>query len=398
MDKNKSNIFISGEFSFPYGMAAGRYVFLMTKGLVVQDADLFVLPLKATEIENDIRNHIASGCIDEINFKYATGSSIWKPNLFRRALLALYAEFNSIFTVSYRALIGKLDTLLYYGGSTYQFRKFSLLSKVFKYKLIAHIVEWDPELPGATIKQQKAAMIFFKSVLKFSDGIVVISNFLEEKIAKENHKKIPLFRLPILVDTEAWANIETIRFDKPYILYCANLESYIEDVFFILRAFAELKDKSINLEMIGYAGESSLTAINKEIKMLKIEDRVMISSKFVDQMQLYKLFASADVLLAPMHDNNRSAARFPLKIADYLMSGRPVVSSNIGEVAATLKDGESAFLAKPDDIKDFAQKIEIALAHPDRLQIGLCGREIAHKNFDYKMNGKRLFEFIQSLN
>ncbi len=398
MSKHKSHIMISGEFSFPYGMAAGRYVFLMTKGLVVQGADLFVLPLKATEIENDIRNHVASGCVDGINFKYATGSSIWKPNLFRRVLLALYAEFNSIFTVSYRALIGKLDTLLYYGGSAYQFRKFSLLSKVFKYKLIAHIVEWDPELPGATIKQQKAAMNFFQSVLKFSDGIVVISNFLEEKIAKENHKKIPLFRLPILVDTEAWANIETIRFDNPYILYCANLESYIEDVFFILRSFADLKDKSINLQMIGYAGESSLTAINKEIKKLNIEGRVMISSKFLDQKQLYKLFASADVLLAPMHDNNRSAARFPLKIADYLMSGSPVVSSNIGEVAATLKHGESAFLAKADDLTDFSKTIEIALTHPNRLQIALTGREIAIKNFDYKLNGKRLLEFIHSIN
>lgn len=370
----------------------------MTKGLVVQGADIFVLPLKATEIEDDIRNQMASGFIDGIKFKYATGTAIWKPNLFRRVFLALYAEINSIFTVSFRALIGNLDTLIYYGGSAYQFRKFSLLSKVFKFKLISHIVEWDPELPRATIKQKTAALNFFRSVLKFSDGIVVISKFLEEKIVKDNHKSIPVFRLPILVDTEAWADNEIIAFYTPHIVYCANLESYIDDVFFILKSFADLNDKSINLEMIGYAGERTLTEINKEIKKLKIEGRVKISSKFVDQKQLYKLFASADVLLAPMHDNDRSAARFPLKIADYLMSGRPVVSSNIGEVAATLKDGESAFLAKPDDIKDFVQKIEIALAHPDRLQIGLCGREIAHKNFDYKMNGKRLFEFIQSLN
>jgi glycosyltransferase involved in cell wall biosynthesis len=150
--------------------------------------------------------------------------------------------------------------------------------------------------------------------------------------------------------------------------------------------------------MIGYAGESALKEINKEIKKLNIEGRVTISSKFVDEKLLYKLFASANVLLAPMHDNNRSAARFPLKIADYLMSGRPVVSSHIGEVAATLKDGVSAFLAKPDDSTDFIKKIEIALTHPNRLQIALSGREIAIKNFDYKTNGKRLLEFIYSLN
>ncbi len=379
-------------------MAAGRYVFLMTKGLVADGADLFVLPLKATEIQDDIRNYKASGCMDGINFKYATGTSIWKPNLFRRVFLALYAELNSIYTVSFRALIGNLDTLLYYGGSAYQFRKFSLLSKIFKFKLIAHIVEWDPELPGATKKQQKAALNFFQSVLKFSDGIVVISNFLEEQIAKENYKRIPVFRLPILVDTEAWDEKESLKIDTPYILYCANLESYIDDVFFILSSFAELKNKFINLEMIGYAGEFALKEINKEIKKLKLEDRVMINSKFLDQKQLYKLFVSADVLLAPMHDNNRSAARFPLKIADYLMSGRPVVSSDIGEVAMTLKDGESAFLAKPDDLRDFVKKMEIALTHPNRFQIALRGREIAIKNFDYKMNGKRLLDFIHSIN
>jgi glycosyltransferase involved in cell wall biosynthesis len=150
--------------------------------------------------------------------------------------------------------------------------------------------------------------------------------------------------------------------------------------------------------MIGYAGEFALKEINKEIKKLKLEDRVMINSKFLDQKQLYKLFASADLLLAPMHDNNRSAARFPLKIADYLMSGRPVLSSDIGEVAMTLKDGESAFLAKADDLRDFVKKMEIALTHPNRFQIALNGRDIAIKNFDYKMNGKRLLEFVHSIN
>ena len=226
----------------------------------------------------------------------------------------------------------------------------------------------------------------------------MISNFLEEQIAKENHKSIPVFRLPILVDTESWADKETITLDTPQILYCANLESYIDDVFFILRSFAGLKDTKIKLEMIGYASESTLKEIDIEIKKLNIEGRVMIRSKFVEQNQLYKLFASGDVLLAPMHDNNRSAARFPLKIADYLMSGRPVVSSDIGEVAATLKNGVSAFLAKADDLEDFTKKIEIALTHPNRLQIALTGREIAIKNFDYKMNGKRLLEFIHSIN
>ena len=81
-------------------------------------------------------------------------------------------------------------------------------------------------------------------------------------------------------------------------------------------------------------------------------------------------YAGASALVAPLPDTERARARFPSKIADYLLSGRPVVSSRVGEVAELLRDGESAFLADPKDPDGLADALARALKSDDADAVG----------------------------
>ena len=98
-----------------------------------------------------------------------------------------------------------------------------------------------------------------------------------------------------------------------------------------------------------------------------------------------------------MPDTEASRARFPSKLSDYLMAGRPVVSSCVGEVAEYLRDGESALLSAPDDARAFADKMRRALDDPHRETIAQRGQAVARESFDYRVQGRRLEQFLSAV-
>ena len=58
---------------------------------------------------------------------------------------------------------------------------------------------------------------------------------------------------------------------------------------------------------------------------------------------------AAHGLLIPLFDDVRSTARFPTKIGEYLASGRPIVTTAVGEMPRYFEDGVTAFISAPDD-------------------------------------------------
>ena len=93
----------------------------------------------------------------------------------------------------------------------------------------------------------------------------------------------------------------------------------------------------------------------------------------------------------------RSLARFPSKLADYLYSGRPVVTSAIGEINKYLRDGNSAFLANPGDINEFAQKISDAVSSKSRNIVGVNGKQVAESEFSIRTQGLNLKNLIEKI-
>ena len=68
----------------------------------------------------------------------------------------------------------------------------------------------------------------------------------------------------------------------------------------------------------------------------------------------YYLGAS-DVLALPMENNNIERARWPIRLGDYLASGRSIVANDIGEVGRLLNEKECGLTAK--DEVEFAKAI-----------------------------------------
>jgi len=86
---------------------------------------------------------------------------------------------------------------------------------------------------------------------------------------------------------------------------------------------------------------------------------------FVPNAQLASWFAAADVGLFPNSARDPLAtSTSPLKVLEYVAAGLPVVATAIPAVTSWLRDGETAYLAPPDDGAAFAAAIARALREP----------------------------------
>lgn len=182
-------------------------------------------------------------------------------------------------------------------------------------------------------------------------------------------------------------------------MFCGILDQ-TEIVLFLLKVLAELKNNGLarKLSITGKAFLSgNLELIKNEIQRLQLGDLVVMKG-YLPQDELKALYCRSSALLAPLPSGDRSIARFPNKIGEYLASGRPVITTDIGDIPKYLTDGESAYLVQPDDVKGFAAAIIRVINDPlEAEQVGRKGFEVATKHFDPKSNGEKIIGLIKTI-
>jgi glycosyltransferase involved in cell wall biosynthesis len=121
----------------------------------------------------------------------------------------------------------------------------------------------------------------------------------------------------------------------------------------------------------------------------------VIDRGFVLRSEIGRLLAAADVLIQPGRANPFNDYRFPSKLPEFLVSGRPVVlpRSNIGLV---LKDGEEALVLGDGHCMDIAHALQRLSADPElRARIGSGGRAFALRNLNWAKNVAVLPDFYE---
>ena len=115
----------------------------------------------------------------------------------------------------------------------------------------------------------------------------------------------------------------------------------------------------------------------------------------VSANEIPQLLKNAQVLVLARPDNLQAKNGFPTKLGEYLLTANPVVITNVGDIPLFLKDGESAFIARPGNVKNIAEKIYYAVGHQDEAnRIGEQGRLVALKYFNYKIEAEKIINVI----
>ena len=400
MIRDIPNIAIITEVRLPYGSAATNYVKLIAQALSHVGAKIHILiPWHTENIQNPL-NTLPSGYIDGYSFQYTTKT----PLIPKSKISRISGIFKAMWTTSIYLLKmkhrGELDVVIYYGNHAENQFIYSLLCRLLHIPFVTYLVEWFPAIPHSNPLRKIYNSLFVFLALRTSSALVVISKYLEDRVKKSSIKQkklIPYLRVPILMDPSIWDKVKPARRLHPYILYCADLDGYYYDACFLIDSFSKSDIPETDLLFIGNASQKTFQNLINRARKNNIHLKFELITHYIPSDKLFSLYAGAEALLAPFHNDNRSIARFPSKIADYLMAARPVVSCNVGEVAEYLKDNETAFLSEPNSVSAYAHAIFRAATSENRNHVAIEGRNLAKESFDYHMHGGHLMDFIMKV-
>jgi glycosyltransferase involved in cell wall biosynthesis len=204
-------------------------------------------------------------------------------------------------------------------------------------------------------------MVFENNIPKVADTVSVASSRLRSECQKLSRHRDTIFNAPVGADlirfnpaVSGLPILQKYRITQPLILYLGQLHGgqYVE--LFIRTAAKLLKDYQEDLTFMivgdGYmAGE-----LKKKSSQLGLDNKLIFTGAIPHEL-VPQYIAAADVCVACFEENEVTLCKSPLKIVEYLASGKAIVASNVGEVANML--GNAGILVPPGDITALADGI-----------------------------------------
>ena len=396
-------IILLDSFSFPNGMASTQRVRLIAKALVQNNFRVKVLCARALEKKPFIMNERAQGVYEGIPFEYAPGTTIRSDRFWVRR----YFDVKGIIVTLARLIVYRFnhqaDCIYYYGNILHRTLNrwiFYAVANILGIPIITDISE-----PPWALIHQSDWVDRILSPLTGVDGVILISKTLKEWVAGESlryRRPVQILDLPILVDvTEFNLTKSIIRKSNMAVLFAGSPENKTT-IEYIFQAMEQVWQAYPECRLIitGFEPDKSQKKwLENLIHHGSVDSRVDIAG-YLPRPELLHLYQSVSGLLIPLFDDVRSQARFPTKIAEYLCSGTPVVTSHVGEVDRYLEDGVTAFISIPDNCENYADKIIEAISPQNwsRVnEVGQNGRRVANTYFNIDNYHKPIATFFSTI-
>lgn len=246
------------------------------------------------------------------------------------------------------------DTILYIssGGIT---QSFNILNALQPKWLIVDILDDNICFPGVGEKEKKVLDKQFSHILKSSSLVTAVSSFLVERL-QEHYNIIPEW-LPNGTDVENFEYKASYNqppedlkeLNRPIIGFVGALTSWID--FELLWKTAEHLKKG-TLVLVGPILESEVPN-DILIKLRDHQQVIFLGAKPYELIPHY--LHQFDVLILPRNYMPHSLASDPLKIYEYMATGKPIVSTALPSV---MRFKEFIFVAEKH--QDFLNMLDIS--------------------------------------
>jgi glycosyltransferase involved in cell wall biosynthesis len=283
--------------------------------------------------------------------------------------------------------------------------------------LVNDVVEWcgpDSFAAGRLNPLYWDSVRAFRTLLPRSDGIIAISSFLERWFGA---KRIPTLRVPAIIDTKVGdaAVVDTAVTDATKARVGKDIARATPNEPFVLTYLGNMIDRDGPMLMIdavrrvaagghevvfNVVGRTARIRSAQRAKAVAesdplLRDRVRFWGGVADEDVQRHLHAS-DALIFTRLSSRASQAAFPTRLPEYLVTGRPVIASDVSDIGEYLIDGKEALIIEPDSSASLAKAIVRLMELPDRGRaIGLAGRAKCAACFDYGARVEEIVEFLR---
>ena len=256
-----------------------------------------------------------------------------------------------------------------------------LVAKLAGYKTLFLFHEWRSALKMHSIFHKIDAWLKDHFVIRFFDAYLPISHFLLEECNKVSKRKKKLI-VPILADYDN----EPVKYTvNPQFSYCCGVW-YIMRNTLLLDAMDKLVKDYSNAEMVLVlsGNEKDITLFKESIKERPCANNIRIRTK-VPFKELNEIYSSSMGLLIPLDPESvADIARFSQKVAEYVATGRPIITNAVGEIPYYFKDNVSACFAHYS-ADGFYNSMKMLLGDTQKAdEIGYNGFLVGRNSFDFR--------------
>lgn len=243
----------------------------------------------------------------------------------------------------------------------------------------------------------------YKKYLKRCAQIIVLTNPIKKDLISLGINGDKILISPDAVDLQVFdidMDISQARervklpLNKKIICYTGsfNTKGMDKGIADILDALKILNNENILFVAVG--GSAVDIEFYSKLAQENNVDQNVIFLGPVDQGTLAIYQKAADVLLMPFPYNKHYAFYMsPLKMFEYMASGRPIIASDLPSVRDVL-NSENCIFCQPDDAKDLADKIILAL-HDEHLVDRITQRASQDiKNYTWDKRAQDIIKFI----
>ncbi|CAN5333260.1 hypothetical protein BH10PSE2_BH10PSE2_07720 [soil metagenome] len=182
--------------------------------------------------------------------------------------------------------------------------------------------------------------------------------------------------------------------NETVILYSGNVHlSIVDDISALYGAVALLRRQGRRVRLVRTGWNYSPLPLGSQA----LEAMDVLDLGFIPREDLPALVDAADILVQPGKVNTFNSYRFPSKLPEFLVSGRPVLlpRTNIG---IELKDAIEAFHLGESGVFDIAGCVAAIMDMPDKGRaVGAAGRKFALKYLTWKNAAHRLDQFYKKV-
>lgn len=241
-----------------------------------------------------------------------------------------------------------------------------------------------------------------KIVYPLPDGFIVISDILLDYISKYKKKNSIVCKVPILVDFDYYQQrVEKLDCFVPFMLHSATLNDHKDGIINVFRAFAKIVSE-LGMDLHFYLTcknglPKTKNLINEIVSDHKLENYVHFLGD-LDEEALLAFQQHCNFVVVNKVFSEQNRYNFATKLGEYLALGKPVITSQFGEVTNYLQNNISCIFADPYDVNDIAASIMKILSDPAfGEKIGEKGKEIAKSQFDFHAQSKNINQFFTDL-
>jgi glycosyltransferase involved in cell wall biosynthesis len=388
--------------SFPEGGGGTAMMLQNAKAIVAAGFNVEILIPRSTERKGDSRNLHTEGIYQGIAFKYLVKSVTRPATLIGRYINFIFGLVNLFGYLRKSNEDSRLGPVIIKGpldGIT-----LLLYVMIVKFTGLKCIYNFD-DFPDYILFPNKSSILdkFLAERVAFRlfDGFIVISTALKKFVKDVVPDSKPVYLLPMTVDPTRFDSVDnSILTPENYILYSGfdynpgSQFSSKDGLLGLISSFSKIVDRFPGLLLV-IIGENH-SVYHEHVKNLGISEKVVFLG-VRNRMEVTAYQKNARMLVLPRPWSKQAEGGFSSKLGEYLLTGKPVLITSVGDASLYLENMEEACFALPGDEEDFREKMEFLLNNSEIAnEIGENGRKAALEKFNHLVEGKKLAPFLVS--